>query len=106
LKNGASWDPDSSTNCTIFGCTFYTGDDFIAIKSGKNPEGNVINRPTRHIRIFDCDVMDLAGFDERGHELKNITFRDITIGQQGSTRRQVIALQLCENITIERLRCL
>lgn len=52
--NGDGWDPDSSTNCTIFGCTFYTGDDSIAIKSGKNPEGNVINRPCEHIRIFDC----------------------------------------------------
>lgn len=52
--NGDGWDPDSSTNCTIFGCTFYTEDDCIAIKSGKNPEGNVIGRPSRHIRIFDC----------------------------------------------------
>ncbi|MCR5724230.1 MAG: glycoside hydrolase family 28 protein [Treponema sp.] len=52
--NGDGWDPDSSTNCTIFGCKFYTGDDSVAIKSGKNPEGNVINRPTEHIRIFDC----------------------------------------------------
>ena len=52
--NGDGWDPDSSTNCTIFGTAFYTGDDAIAIKSGKNPEGNIINRPCEHIRIFDC----------------------------------------------------
>lgn len=52
--NGDGWDPDSSTNCVIFDCTFNTGDDIIAIKSGKNPEGNVINRPTKHVRIFDC----------------------------------------------------
>lgn len=52
--NGDGWDPDSSTNCTIFGCTFYTGDDSVAIKSGKNPEGNEVNRPSAHIRIFDC----------------------------------------------------
>ncbi|MEG0565092.1 MAG: glycosyl hydrolase family 28 protein [Hungatella sp.] len=52
--NGDGWDPDSSSNCTIFNCTFYTGDDSIAIKSGKNPEGNAIDRPSRHIRIFDC----------------------------------------------------
>lgn len=54
IWNGDGWDPDSSTNCTIFGTTFFTGDDSIAIKSGKNPEGNVINRPCEHIRIFDC----------------------------------------------------
>ncbi len=52
--NGDGWDPDSSESCTIFGCTFHTGDDSIAIKSGKNPEGNVIGRPSRRIRIFDC----------------------------------------------------
>lgn len=52
--NGDGWDPDSSTNCTIFDCEFFTGDDAVAIKSGKNPEGNVIARPTEHIRVFDC----------------------------------------------------
>lgn len=54
IWNGDGWDPDSSTNCTIFGCCFETGDDAIAIKSGKNPEGNIVNRPSRTIRIFDC----------------------------------------------------
>lgn len=52
--NGDGWDPDSSTNCTLFASRFHTGDDAVAIKSGKNPEGNAINRPTKHIRIFDC----------------------------------------------------
>lgn len=52
--NGDGWDPDSSTNCTIFDCEFSTGDDAVAIKSGKNPEGNMINRPCEHIRVFDC----------------------------------------------------
>ena len=54
--NGDGWDPDSSENCTLFACEFRTGDDAVAIKSGKNPEGNIINRPTRHIRIFDCVI--------------------------------------------------
>ncbi len=52
--NGDGWDPDSSTNSTIYACDFYTEDDSVAVKSGKNPEGNEINRPTRHIRVFDC----------------------------------------------------
>ncbi|MBE5841167.1 MAG: glycoside hydrolase family 28 protein [Butyrivibrio sp.] len=54
IWNGDGWDPDSSTNSTIYACDFYTEDDSVAIKSGKNPEGNVINRPTKHIRVFDC----------------------------------------------------
>ncbi len=52
--NGDGWDPDSSEGCTLFASEFHTGDDAVAIKSGKNPEGNRINRPTRHIRVFDC----------------------------------------------------
>lgn len=52
--NGDGCDPDSSTNVAVFGCAFDTGDDMVAIKSGRNPEGNVINRPTEHVRVFDC----------------------------------------------------
>lgn len=52
--NGDGWDPDSSTDSSIFNCDFYTEDDSVAIKSGKNPEGNIINRPTKNIKVFDC----------------------------------------------------
>ncbi len=57
IWNGDGWDPDSSTNCTIFNCQFDTADDAIAIKSGKNPEGNEINKPTEHIKIFDVKLV-------------------------------------------------
>lgn len=50
------WDPDSSTNCTLFASEFHTGDDAVAIKSGKNPEGNEIGRPCAHIKVFDCRI--------------------------------------------------
>ena len=58
--NGDGWDPDSSERCTLFASKFYTGDDSVAIKSGKNPEGDVIARPSRAIRVFDC-------YSESGH---------------------------------------
>jgi exo-poly-alpha-galacturonosidase len=54
VRNGDGIDPDSSRNSYIFDCSFDTGDDCIAIKSGKNPEGNVINRPTENVRISHC----------------------------------------------------
>ena len=57
VHNGDGWDPDSSEDCVIFGTRFETGDDCIAIKSGKNPEGNIIGRPTRNIRVFDCSAV-------------------------------------------------
>lgn len=52
--NGDGWDPDSSENCVIFDTEFRTYDNSIAIKSGKNPEGNIIARPCSDIRIFNC----------------------------------------------------
>lgn len=52
--NGDGWDPDSSRDCAVFDTEFDTHDNAIAIKSGKNPEGNIIGRPTKNIRIFDC----------------------------------------------------
>lgn len=201
--NGDGWNPDSSSHCTIFGCTFYTGDDSIAIKSGKNPEGNIINRPSKNIwiadcksvfghgitigsemsggvedvHIWDCDVskslcgieikgtkkrggyvrnvtvrdclaarvlfhsvgynddgegasempifencrfedicitgeylndekvwttcepIELCGFCQPGHELKNIEFRDIRLGVPGQSRKQKISMEYCKNIS-------
>lgn len=67
--NGDGWNPDSSTNCTIFNCIFETGDDCIAIKSGKNPEGNIINRPCKGIRIFDCKCLEGFGGIAIGSEM-------------------------------------
>lgn len=208
--NGDGWDPDSSTNCVIFGCEFFTGDDAVAIKSGKNPEGNVINRPCEHIRVFDCisyaghgvtigsemsggisdvriwncdlktslwgveikgtkkrggyvrdvhvsytdacavfvhsvsynddgetagiapvfencrfenmeltgiryvakldewnpcNAIEIVGFDEPGHFVKNIQFKNITIDRNKEGKKQMISLQHCEGISFENLSC-
>lgn len=61
IENGDGWNPDSSVRCTLFGCDFRVGDDCIAIKSGKNPEGNRIGLPCRGIRIFDCRSIEGHG---------------------------------------------
>ena len=62
IHNGDGWNPDSSENCVIFGTGFETGDNCVAIKSGKNPEGNIINRPTIGVYIFDCVINSGGGF--------------------------------------------
>lgn len=209
VHNGDGWDPDSSSNCTIFDCLFLTGDDSVAIKSGKNPEGNRINRPCEHIRIFDCiskyghgitigsemsggvndvriwdcdiaesyygieikatkkrggyvrnvhvencslprilfhsvgynddgigagvapvfenccfenisvkgrfltkerqwqlcDAVELCGFDEPGHELKNVTMRNLVIGTEEISQSHRISLKFCKGITFENITC-
>lgn len=79
--NGDGWDPDSSSNCTIFDCVFSTGDDAISIKSGKNPEGNLIGRPCEHIRIFDC---------------RSVFGHGITIGSEMSGGVRDVAIWDCD----------
>ena len=79
INNGDGWDPDSSTNCTIFDCDFYTGDDAVAIKSGKNPEGNLINRPCKYIEIFDCRIHSGCGIamgSEMSGGIENVSIWD------------------------------
>ncbi len=58
INNGDGIDPDSVENCAIFGCRFDTSDDCVAIKSGRNPEGNIVNRKTSNVYIFDCVALD------------------------------------------------
>jgi exo-poly-alpha-galacturonosidase len=57
IRNGDGIDPDSSTDSYIFNCTFNTGDDCIAIKSGKNPEGFFVGKPTKNVQITNCDFV-------------------------------------------------
>jgi polygalacturonase len=84
VRNGDGIDPDSSRNSYIFNCTFDTGDDCIAIKSGKNPEGNVVNRPTENVRIFDCRFVAGHGISigsEISGGIRNVLVEDCVAGK-------------------------
>lgn len=82
-RNGDGIDPDSSTDSYIFNCTFSTGDDCIAIKSGKNPEGYFVGKPTKNIRITDCDFVkghSLAIGSEMSGGVSDVFIQDCKIG--------------------------
>lgn len=82
VDNGDGWDPDSSRNCLIFDTTFDTGDDCIAIKSGKNPEGNRINLPTENVRIFDLAMLGGHGMaigSEESGGVRNVILQDCRV---------------------------
>ena len=82
IENGDGWDPDSSKNLMIFDTTFDTGDDCIAIKSGKNPEGNTLKLPTKNVRIFDLKMLGGNGMaigSEQSGGVEGIYIRDCVI---------------------------
>lgn len=81
VRNGDGIDPDSARDMWIFNCRFNTSDDCIAIKSGKNPEGNVIARPSENIWITDCRF-------ETGH--------GISIGSEISGGVRGVRIRDCE----------
>ncbi|TDV55007.1 glycoside hydrolase family 28 protein [Actinophytocola oryzae] len=53
--NNDGCNPESSRDVVIRGCTFDTGDDCIAIKSGRNADGRRVNVPSERILVEDCD---------------------------------------------------
>ncbi len=54
-------DPDSSREVLIENCTFDTGDDCIAIKSGKNADGRRVGVPSENIIVRQCLMKDGHG---------------------------------------------
>lgn len=82
-NNSDGIDPDSSVDSYIFNCAFATGDDCIAIKSGKNPEGNIVGKPTENIWITNCNFISghsLAIGSEMSGGVKNVMVRDCKLG--------------------------
>lgn len=83
ILNGDGIDPDSSTNINIFNTYFYTGDDAVAVKSGRNKEGNDLDKPTQFLRITDCESNGSKGGFAVGSEnasgLKNALFQNLKI---------------------------
>lgn len=83
VLNGDGIDPDSSILVNVFNIDFLTGDDAVAIKSGRNKEGNDLDKPSAYIRITDC-VSDgsKGGFvagSENASGLRDSLFQNLTV---------------------------
>ena len=59
--NNDGCDPECSRNVLISNCYFNTGDDCIAIKSGRNNDGRRINIPSENIIIQKCVMKEGHG---------------------------------------------
>lgn len=67
--NGDGCDPEACENVLIQNCVFHTGDDCIAIKSGRNNDGRLWNQPSRNIIIRNCKMEDGHGGVVIGSEI-------------------------------------
>jgi polygalacturonase len=67
--NNDGCNPESSKNVLIQNCYFDTGDDCIAIKSGRNNDGRRINIPSENIIIEDCIMKEGHGGLVMGSEI-------------------------------------
>lgn len=67
--NGDGCDPESCEDVLIENCTFHTGDDCIAIKSGRNADGRRDGRPSKNIIVRGCVMEDGHGGVVIGSEI-------------------------------------
>lgn len=67
--NNDGCDPESSKDVLIKDCYFNTGDDCIAIKSGRNNDGRRINVPSENIIIQNCIMKEGHGGVVIGSEI-------------------------------------
>lgn len=59
--NSDGCDPESCKNVLIKNCYFDTGDDCIALKSGRNQDGRNSGRPIENVVVQDCEMKDGHG---------------------------------------------
>jgi polygalacturonase len=67
--NNDGCDPESCTDVLIKNCYFNTGDDCIAIKSGRNNDGRRVNVPCSNIIVQGCRMKNGHGGVSIGSEL-------------------------------------
>jgi len=81
--NGDGIDVDSCRRVRIEGCDIATGDDCIAIKSGRGMEGYRLAKPTEDVVITNCTLADSI-------------FADIGIGSETSGGVRDVQIEHCK----------
>jgi polygalacturonase len=84
--NNDGCDPESCTDVLIKNCDFDTGDDCIAIKSGRNADGRRLKAPTENIIVQGCRMKDGHGGITVGSEIsggvRNLFAEDCKLDSQ------------------------
>jgi polygalacturonase len=81
--NNDGVDIDSSTHVVVEKCTFRTGDDAVAIKSGRDRDGRERGRPSSNIIIRNNTCLDvhngIAIGSEMSGSVRNVFIEDCTV---------------------------
>lgn len=105
--NGDGCDPESCKNVLIEGCTFDTGDDCIAIKSGRNVDGRKWNVPSENIVVRRCHMANGHGGVVIGSEIsggyRNLYVEDCTMDSPELDRVIRIKTSSCRGGIIENV---
>lgn len=67
--NSDGCDPESCTDALVEDCTFSTGDDCIALKSGRDNDGRRVGKPVENVVIRNCTIHDGHGGVTIGSEI-------------------------------------
>ena len=99
--NNDGVDPEMSQNVLIENCTFDQGDDAIAIKSGRNPEGWRLKTPSKNIVIRNLFVKNGHQLVAIGSELsggiKNVFIDSCTV-QDGAKLNHLLFIKTNERM--------
>ncbi len=105
--NSDGCDPESSRNVLIENCFFNTGDDCIAIKSGRNFDGRRWNRPAENIMVRKCEMKNGHGGVVIGSEIaggfRNLWVENCTMDSPELDRVIRIKTNDCRGGVIENI---
>lgn len=106
--NSDGCDPESCNRVVIEDCTFDTGDDCIAVKSGRNNDGRRINIPCQNILIQNCNMRAGHGGIVLGSEIsggvRNLHARNCTMSSPELERAIRIKTNAARGGVIEHIR--
>ena len=105
--NGDGCDPECCDRVLIEDCFFNTGDDCIAIKSGRNRDGRERNRPSKNIIIRNCEMKNGHGGVVVGSEIsggcQNVYAHDCVMDSPNLDRVLRIKTNSCRGGVIENI---
>ena len=105
--NGDGCDPESCEDVLIENCTFHTGDDCIALKSGRNADGRRANIPCKNVIVRKCKMEDGHGGVVVGSEISggadNVFAEDCDMDSPNLDRVLRIKTNTCRGGVIQNI---